>query len=117
RVVSAPSQGFKGYQLIVVPKNTLKASGVLSRGTPSFDICFGAIWTSTTISPTAWQAKPLTGTRLISANPVPDGFGTTRYWGLPTNCGTAGVALGDPCIPLPTKQPSDVVALLPILTS
>ena len=109
RVFSAPSAGIKGYQVIVIPKNTLKASGVLSRGTPSFDLCFGAIWVGdphATI--TAWTGKS------GAAQPHTDSDGTSRYYALPVNCTPS---ITDPCIALRTKQRSDIVALIPSISS
>ena len=107
RVFSAPSAGIKGYQVIVIPKNTLKASGVLSRGTPSFDLCFGGIWVGSG-TPTPWTGKN------GSAVPHTDSDGTTRYYALPVNCTPT---LTDPCIALRTKQRSDVVKLIPSIST
>ena len=117
RVFSAPSAGIQGYQVIVLPKNTLKASGVLSRGTPSFDLCFGAIWTPGGTPTALWRGKTTSGTGLTNAVQHTDADQTVRYWAVPANCGTATLDPSNPCIALRTKQRSDVVALIPGISS
>jgi hypothetical protein len=105
-----------GRALIVIPKATLKASGVTSRGTPSFNICFGAIWIGTGSPTQGWLGKqsatnntPTRATMELDPNVVPQG---QRWYGIPANCGTAGLSSSDPCILLRTKQKADVQSLL-----
>ena len=110
-----------GYLVLIIPKNTLKADGVLSRGTPSFNVCLGALYLGDG-SPgsyggthTAWIGKKTSGNGLAPANPVLDPLsGFIRYWAPPANCGTAGLHAdgSDPCIYLRTKQKSDITALV-----
>ena len=105
RVLSAPSAGFQGYQVIVIPKQTLKDSGVLSRGTPSFDLCFGAIWTPGGTPTTIWKGKKPSGSGLQNAVPATD-FEMERSAdrAIPTNCGARKNPVAtDPCIALEDK--------------
>jgi len=110
--------------LIVIPKNTLKASGVLSRGTPSFNVCLGTIYlpnprgADATHPPAApWTGKNAAGTGTAPAVPLYDtAAGLWRFWGTPGNCTAAGVSATnsgkDPCIKLRTKMKSDILAAL-----
>src|SRR5205807_2394341 len=102
--------------------NTLKADGVLSRGTPSFNVCLGTIYLGDTHgnaygsgnSGLRWQGKKTTAS--------PDGLaivmtdtsliGVSRFWGVPALCGAAGLRPSDPCIFKQTKQKSDITALV-----
>jgi hypothetical protein len=107
-----------GRELIVIPKATLKASGVLSRGTPMFNICFGAIWIGGDPQPgefDGWMGKtsatdntPKRATRVADPTVVPQGY---RFYGIPANCPANGTS-ANPCIRLRTKQVSDVRTLL-----
>jgi hypothetical protein len=94
----------------------LKSSGVLSRGTPSFNICFGAIWIGPGTPSTPWRAKTSAtnstlknAVRVADATVVPQG---ERYYGIPADCGAAGLPASSPCIYLRTKKKSDIQAVL-----
>jgi hypothetical protein len=107
-----------GFELIVIPKNTLKSSGVLSRSASNFNICFGAIWigsgSDTPGAPGAgngwWGKKSATDTTRTRATRVADSTVTPqqyRFFGIPADCPTAGPG-ADPCIWHRTKQTADV---------
>jgi hypothetical protein len=115
-----------GYELIVIPKATLKTSGFLNRSPGNFNICFGAIWIgpgsdTTPGAPGAgngWWGKTsatnnhlVRATRVADPNVSPQGY---RFYGILADCGTAGLApdKSDPCILKRTKQKSDIQALL-----
>ena len=111
-----PQVTSSGRELIVVPKATLKSSGVLNRGVPSFNICFGAIWIGPGAPTQGWLGKkaatnntPTRATEVQDGTVVPQG---ERWYGIPANCGTAGLSADDPCILLRTKQKADVLNLL-----
>ena len=100
--------------LIIIPKSVLKASGVLSRGTGSFDVCLGAIYIGTSPTFTPWIGKNPAGSGTQSSVLVADSAplgGLTRYWGVPQNC-TATNRVTNPCISLRTKQKADIFARL-----
>jgi hypothetical protein len=109
-----------GYMLLIIPKNTLKANGVLSRGTPSFNVCLGAIYLGDTIgnaygtsTAPAWLGKTTSGSGLVAARTELDSAASVwRYWGIPADCGTAGLHANDPCIYLRTKQKSAITTLV-----
>ena len=110
------SQTNNGYMVLIMPKNTLKALGVTSRGTPSFEICLGALFlgngtTTYGSTTTPWRAKG--GLAIARQDTLAtDGDTYWRYWGTPANCGAAGLTSTDPCILLRTKQRSDITALI-----
>ena len=100
----------------VLPKNTLKASGVLSRGVSLFEICLGAIYLGEPTSGTAWYGKKIGKTVTAKSVRATDADGTVRYWGVPADC-PIGILKDpmlqakqqDPCIALRTKLRSDLV--------
>ena len=102
--------------LIVIPKNVLKASGVLSRGTSSFNVCLGALYIGSSATPTRWTAKNPATSGTQPANPVVDSGalgGLTRYWGVPLDCSDSRIKDTNgkntsPCISLRTKLKSDI---------
>ena len=109
-----------GLELIVIPKNTLKSSGVLNRGPLNFNICFGAIWIGPTPAvgtyPTPWNGKTSAtntakkpATRVDDPTVQPLGY---RFYGIPADCGTSYLTPADPCIYLRTKQKSAIQAAL-----
>jgi hypothetical protein len=110
--------------LIVIPKDTLKASGVLSRGTPSFNVCVGLIYlpdpnpsNPAVNAGRRWTGTNAAGTGTVLATPLFDSVaGLYRFWGTPANCTPAGVSStnsgNDPCISLRTKKKSDVLSAL-----
>jgi hypothetical protein len=108
-----------GYMVLIIPKNTLKASGILNRGIPSFNICLGALYLGGTQgaygsnTATGWMAKRPSGTGLVQTTPLFEpASGYWRYWGTPANCGAAGLSGTDPCILLRTKKKADITALI-----
>ncbi len=111
-----------GYMLVIIPRDTLKFDHVTSRGTPSFNVCLGALYLGGgqgvygSNTATGWIAKKPsgTGTVVTQPTPVPDDSGYYRYWGTPANCGASGLNANgtDPCIYLRTKQKSDITALI-----
>ena len=114
-----------GYELIVIPKATLKYSGFLNRSAANFNICFGAIWigqgSDVPGTPGAnlgwWGKTSATNNHLVRATRVADPTVTPqgyRFYGILADCGTAGLATdkSDPCILKRTKQKSDILNLL-----
>ena len=93
--------------VLVLPAKTLQALGISSRGTPSFNVCLGALDLSG--SADAWQQKKVTN-KVVGL--APSSFDGTRYWGIPADCGFIGLASDDPCIGLRTKQASVAQAYL-----
>ncbi len=67
-----------------------------------FDLCLGALKIDPVSSITKWKGK--------TPDPKKKGLvdsqagAESRQWGIPANCGTAGLAASDPCIGLRTKQ-------------
>jgi len=105
-----------GLELIVIPKNTLKSSGFLNRSPSNFNVCFGAIWIGAGSPPQGWLGKtgatnntPLRASPVDDQTVVPQG---QRWYGIPADCGTAGLSSSDPCILKRTKQKSDIQTLL-----
>jgi hypothetical protein len=96
--------------VLVLPAKTLQALGVASRGTPSFNVCLGALDLSGTAD--AWQQKQVTKKVVSLAPSVQDTVVPNRYWGIPADCGFIGLASDDPCIGLRTKQASVAQAYL-----
>ena len=97
--------------VMVMPKDTLKAFGITSRGTSSFNVCLGALNISAVADPiTPWQQKNMKKGALLK----PAVFGAEdRYWGIPADCTDARVdRTYDPCILLRTKQVADVATAL-----
>jgi hypothetical protein len=95
--------------VLVIPKDTLKAYGITSRGTASFNVCLGALNISGG-SVTPWKAK---NPNLKKSGLVDSSLGfEDRYWGVPADCGTAGLPIADPCIGLRSKQAATVQAYL-----
>ena len=105
-----------GYMLMIIPKATLKADGVLNRGTPSFNVCLGALFLGDATHSFGSQHAPwraISGPATERQDTIAvDGDTYYRYWGAPANCGAAGLTSTDPCIVLRTKQKSDVTALV-----
>ena len=106
-----------GYMLLIIPKDTLKADGVVSRGTPSFNVCLGTLYLGdgTPGSYGSQHAKWNTLSGLASERQdttALDGDTYYRYWGAPANCGARGLTPTDPCISLRTKQKADITALI-----
>jgi hypothetical protein len=93
--------------VLVLPAKTLQALGISSRGTPSFNVCLGALDLSGTADP--WQQKQVIK-KVVSL--TDSSFDGTRYWGIPADCGFVGLAADDPCIGLRTKQASVAQAYL-----
>ena len=93
--------------VLVLPAKTLQALGVSSRGTPSFNVCLGALDLSGNAD--AWLQKKVTN-KVVGL--VPSSFDGTRYWGIPADCGFSGLAADDPCIGLRTKQAAVAQAYL-----
>jgi trimeric autotransporter adhesin len=106
-----------GYMLLIIPKDTLKALGVTSRGTPSFNVCLGTLYLGNGTAGSygsqhaKWNATGGLATERQDTLAV-DGDTFWRYWGAPKNCGAAGLTASDPCIYLRTKQKSDITALI-----
>ncbi len=96
--------------VLVMPKDTLKAFGITSRGTPSFNVCLGAIDLTGSVPASAgWKQKGAGK----NAPPVATIKGPEdRFWGTPADCGTSGLAASDPCILLRTKQAAAARAAL-----
>ena len=84
--------------VLVMPKDTLKAFGITSRGVPHFNVCLGALDLTGSVA-AGWKAKG-TGNSLITTVQGAE----SRYWGTPADCGTSGLSASDPCILLRTKQ-------------
>ena len=105
-----------GYMLMIIPKATLKADGALSRGTPSFNVCLGALFLGDATNAFGSQHAPwntISGPATERQDTIAvDGDTYYRYWGAPANCGARGLTAQDPCIFLRTKQKSDVTALI-----
>jgi hypothetical protein len=106
-----------GYMLLIIPKDTLKALGITSRGTPSFNVCLGTLYLGDGNAGTygSQHAKWNTLSGLASERQdtiAVDGDVYWRYWGAPANCGARGLTGSDPCISLRTKQKSDITALI-----
>ncbi len=107
-----------GYMLMIIPKDTLKFYGVTSRGTPSFNICLGALYLGdgTPAHPFGSQYlkwNTLNGLATERQDTLAlDGDTYYRYWGTPANCGAKGLTASDPCIYLRTKQKADITALI-----
>jgi hypothetical protein len=93
--------------VLVLPKNTLKAFGITSRGVPHFNVCLGALDLTGSV-PAGWKAKGTTSGSLVTTVQGAEG----RYWGTPADCGTAGLVASDPCIALRTKQAATARAAL-----
>ena len=107
----ATGQGVGGttpstIMVMVMPKNTLKFYGVTARSATSFDICLGALKIDPTSPITKWKAKNPKKSGLVDSALGSDTEG--RQWGVPANCGTAGLSAVDPCIGLRTKQTSEL---------
>ncbi len=94
--------------VLIIPKNTLKASGFLSRGTPSYNVCLGALHIGSVTPSIGWNQKATTKNGAPTPILTPGAEG--RYWGIPADCGTAGLSTEDPCIGLRTKAVSAVRA-------
>jgi hypothetical protein len=97
--------------VLILPKDTLKFYGITARGTDQFDLCLGAInlLTAPDPSPTHWKGKdPKKKNALINSTSGVE----NREWGIPANCGTAGLAASDPCIGIRTKQASTAASYL-----
>ena len=93
--------------VLVLPKDTLKALGITSRGVPNFNVCLGALDLSGSVA-AGWKAKGTGPGGLITTVQGAEG----RYWGTPADCGTAGLSASDPCIALRTKQAATAQAYL-----
>jgi hypothetical protein len=93
--------------LLVIPRDALKFYGIASRGTGTFEVCLGALNISDVddSAVTPWQQKKIVkkAVTLVASTRVGD-----RFWGVPADCGTAGLADSDPCIALRTKNVSQV---------
>ena len=106
-----------GLELIVIPKDTLKNSGVTSRNVGAFNICFGAIWIGggTPSGTQIWKGKTsATNNTLVFAKQVTDLTVVPqleRYYGIPADC-SPSLPADYPCIFLRTKQKSDIQAAL-----
>jgi hypothetical protein len=91
----------------VIPRDALKFYGIASRGTGTFEVCLGALNISDVddSAVTPWQQKKIVkkAVTLVASTRVGD-----RFWGVPADCGTAGLADSDPCIGLRTKNVSQV---------
>jgi hypothetical protein len=89
--------------LLVIPREALKYYGIASRGTGSFEVCLGALNISddddSVVTP--WQQKKIEKKAISLIDSVLD---DGRFWGVPADCGTAGIAASDPCIGLRTKN-------------
>ncbi len=96
--------------LIVIPKETLKATKKNNIGTPHFNVCLGALWIAAGAPTQGWTGKNASGALVTTTNP--DSSDPLRYWGTPADCGRAGLSATDPCIQLRTKQRSDVASTL-----
>jgi len=90
--------------VLVLPSDSLKFYGITSRGTPSFNVCLGALNVDPDSNATTWQQKNLGKkgglTNSTSTENDPEG----RAWGVPADCGTTGLSTSDPCIGLRTKS-------------
>jgi len=118
--IQAQGQGLlttapNSLMVLVLPKETLQAFNITSRGVPSFNICLGALYLPGA-GATAWQQKVTSPKKVLSLGPsIPDGDG--RYWGTPADCPFPGLRVApdpnpDPCILLRTKQVAEVRAIL-----
>jgi hypothetical protein len=91
--------------VLVMTSDALKANGITSRGTPSFNVCLGALNVDPASTATTWRAKNLgkkgglTNSTSTTADTVDH-----RAWGVPADCGTSGLSSSDPCIGLRTKS-------------
>ena len=90
--------------VLIMPKNSLKTFGITSRGTNSFNICLGALKIDPDSPIVHWQGKKSDPKQsgLVSSQSGSEG----REWGVPADCGTAGLSPEDPCIGIRTKQAS-----------
>jgi hypothetical protein len=96
--------------VLIIPKDTLKAFGILNRGTDTFQVCLGAFYIGDpNVVPSPWSAKVITkkGGLTPSVHKA-----DSRFWGVPADCGTAGLAATDPCIGLRTKSSPTVQSYL-----
>jgi hypothetical protein len=96
--------------VLIIPKDTLKAFGYLNRGTDTFQVCLGAFYIGDpNVVPSPWSAKATTkkGGLIPSVHKA-----DSRFWGVPADCGTAGLAATDPCIGLRTKSSPTVQSYL-----
>ena len=84
--------------VMILPKNTIKHYGVTARSAESIKVCLGALDLDNDLT-AKWKGAKPTGSGLVDSTLVGD-----RQWGIPTACGTAGLAASDPCIALATKQ-------------
>ena len=119
RVTGANTQATSGgYELIVIPKATLKFSGFLNRSAYNFNICFGAIWIGSGQA-TGWFAKTSATSTTVRKIPAPTPDPSVqpqqeRWYGILADCGTKGLASdkSDPCILKRTKAKSDIQNIL-----
>ena len=91
--------------VLVMTSDALKANGITSRGTPSFNVCLGALNVDPTSNATTWRAKNL-GKKggLTNSTSTTADTAEHRAWGVPADCGTALLPVNDPCIGLRTKS-------------
>ena len=77
--------------VLVMTSDALKAYGITSRGTPSFNVCLGALNVDPDSNATTWQQKNLgkKGGLVNSTSTTADL--EHRAWGVPADCGTAGL--------------------------
>ena len=103
--------------VIVMPKDTLKGYGITSRGTASFEVCLGVLNIDPNSTQKTWQQKNgKKGLKASSDRTLPSSA-EGRAWGVPADCGTAGLTASDPCIALRTKQAADTRAYLGMTTT
>jgi hypothetical protein len=99
--------------LLVIPREALKFYGIASRGTGTFEVCLGALNISDVpddqVEP--WLQKKIVkkALTLVDSNLVGD-----RFWGVPADCGTTGLAASDPCIGLRTKNVGQLQTYMPL---
>jgi hypothetical protein len=92
----------KATMVFIIPKDTLKADGVTSRGTPSFNICLGASVLPGGNPGLGWTQKSGAKATLNGG----------RWWGTPPDCTTALLNSGNPCVALRSKQAAPVQSYL-----
>ncbi len=90
--------------LIVIPKETLLAQGLTSRGASSFPLCVGATWVDTG-TPIAWTAK---GGKKGTTPAKEDPSGSKTYWGFALDCSDLPANSPNPCADLRTKNTTAV---------
>ncbi len=90
--------------VLVIPSDSLKFYGITSRGTPSFNVCLGALNVDPDSHATTWQQKNLGKKGGLKASTSTADDPDDRAWGVPADCGTTGLIASDPCIGLRTKS-------------